>query len=201
MILQERYELAYTAVCGDLKKPMSVKQIPFFLENLFPSFPYRFSTYNISETLLYFGREGQKTKHLFWSDFRKGLREHQGDSKGFARFTFTNLTFNPECEFARVWQSVELFIALYHFLLVPIRICFEPWKSMLDVRALSSDLAIDGLTFINLLIHANTAYINSKATWVTDRYKILRRLHPSFSIPAIPFDWYPFVLTLVLDLL
>ena len=187
--LQERYESAYIAVCGDLKKPMRIKQITCFLESLFPSFPYRFSSYNIAEVLQNFGRDGLKSKILFWSDIRKGLKEHKREQTYFSRLVFVNFTLNPEATALKTWQKLQVVIGLYYFLVIPIRISFDLWESMLDIRALCSDLAMDVWTIINFIIHANTAYMGSKATWVIDRSKILRRVNPCIAIPAIPFDW------------
>ena len=80
-------------------------------------------------------------------------------------------------------------VAIYHFVVVPVRISFLPWNSMLDPRALYTDLVADLLTVINLLVHINTAYLNSRAAWVTNRFKIIRRIDFRVSASAIPFDW------------
>ncbi len=187
---QDRYESSFLIVAGDLKKPISWKQIPEFLENLFPSFPFRFSPYNVKETLRTFGRDGTKTKVLFWSDIRKGLREHKRGHGNLSSQIFVRSVLNPESSIVRNWHSIMVFTAIYHFIVVPIRISFVPWSSMLDSRALYTDLIADGLTLFNLFINANTAYLNSKAAWVTKRYKIIRRIDARVSVGAIPFDWY-----------
>ena len=168
---------------------MRIKQITFFLESLFPSFPYRFSSYNIAEVLRYFGRDGLKTKILFWSDICKGLKEHKQEQTYLSKLVFVNLTLNPEAAALKLWQRLQVVIGLYYFVLVPIRISFDLWGSMLDIRALCSDLIIDSWAMINFIIHANTAYMGSKAIWIIDRSKILRRVNPCIAIPAIPFDW------------
>jgi hypothetical protein len=187
--LQDRYESAYLSVCGDLKKPLSAKQVPFFLESLFPSFPYRFSRYNVSEMLRCFGRDGAKTKLLFWPDIRKGLREHKGQQGDLSRKTLIKSVFNPDATALKFWCSITYLLAFYHFLVVPIRISFLPWKSMLDEHALYTDLVADGFTIMNFVIKANTAYLNSRAMWITNRYKIIRRIDGCVSVSAIPFDW------------
>ncbi len=188
--LQDRYESSFLIVAGDLKKPISWKQIPEFLENLFPSFPFRFSPYNVNETLKIFGRDGTKTKVLFWSDIRKGLREHKRGQGNLSNQLFIRSVLNPESLILKNWHILMLCTAIYHFVVVPIRISFVPWSNMLDSRALYTDLIADGFTLFNLIIHANTAYLNSKASWVTKRYKIIRRIDVRVSLAAIPFDWY-----------
>ena len=147
-------------VTGDLKKPITSKQIPEFLENLFPSFPYRFSSYNIEETLQAFGRDGSKSKLLFWSDIRKGLREHKRGHGNFSSQILIKSVLNPDSSIVRNWHSFMVLVAIYHFVVVPVRISFLPWNSMLDPRALYTDLVADLLTVINLLVHINTAYLN-----------------------------------------
>ena len=176
-------------VAGDLKKPITVKQIPEFLENLFPAFPYRFSSTNIDETLRAFGRDGSKSKLLFWSDIRKGLRERKRGHGNLSSQIFIKSVLNPESSFVRNWQSLMVMVAIYHFVVVPVRISFMPWSSMLDARALYTDLVADGLTLLNLIFHANTAYLNSRAAWVTNRYKIIRKIDFRISVSAIPLDW------------
>jgi hypothetical protein len=175
-------------VAGDLKVPINADKVPEFLQILFPSFPYRFSSYNVKELFELFGRNGAKSKELFWSDIRKGLREQkaaalQGES------IFIGSALNPKSWFARWWTNVMKFIAIYHFLIVPVRITFLPWSSMLDVRALSTDLIVDTLTVLNVLVLTNTAYMSSRATWVTKRVKLLRRIDVGYILAAIPLDW------------
>jgi hypothetical protein len=189
MLFQDRYESAFLIVSGDLKKPIAVKQVPEFLENLLPSFPYRFSAYNVKETMGAFGREGSKSKHLFWADIRKGLREHRKGKGRLSSQFFIKSALHPESMLLKQWDTIVIFVALYHFIAVPIRIGFVPWNSMLDSRALYTDLAADVLTVLNLVLCCNTAYNNSKSSWVTKRYKIVRRIDFRVSLAAIPIDW------------
>jgi hypothetical protein len=177
-------------VSGDLKKPITQKQIPEFLENLFPAFPYRFSPYNVKETFRAFGREGVKSRLIFWSDIRKALRENKRGTANLSSRTFIKSALNPESSVVKRWNTLVVLVAIYHFVVVPVRISFVPWRSMLDVRALYTDLIADILTFLNLLVQINTAYLNSRASWVTDRYKISRRVDFRVSLSTIPLDWY-----------
>ena len=57
---QERFESAFLAVSGDLKKPIPAKNIPALIEALFPSFPHNISAFNVREILEVFGRNGVK---------------------------------------------------------------------------------------------------------------------------------------------
>jgi hypothetical protein len=175
-------------IAGDLKVPMPADKVQEFLQLMFPSFPYRFSSYNVKEVFEIFGRNGAKSKELFWADIRKVLREQkaailQGES------IFINSALNPKSVFAKEWKSVMNFVALYHFIVVPVRITFLPWNSMLDIHALSTDLIMDILTVLNVVVLTNTAYMSSRATWVTKRLKLLRRIDIGYIISAIPFDW------------
>ena len=176
-------------VVGDLKKPLSKKHIKLFLENLFPSFPYRFSSFNVNETLRIFGREGLKSKLIFWPDIRKGLREHKKLDGKNSEGLLIKSALNPNARVIKYWHATIDFIAVYYFVFVPVRICFTPWNSMLDSRALYTDLVADIATCINFVVLANTAYLNSRAAWVTNRYKLFRKVDLCASISATPFDW------------
>jgi hypothetical protein len=81
-------------------------------------------------------------------------------------------------------------VGVYHFIVVPIRICFVPWSSMLDIRALCTDLLADIITISNVLVLANISYKNSRAVWITNRYKIIKKVHVGLYIAAVPLDWY-----------
>lgn len=176
---------------GDLKKPIPRKNIPLFLENLFPSFPYRISSYNVKEILDVFGRNGTESDHIFWSDFRKIIRERRS---GIANFhsdaVFIKSTFYHESWLMRLIRKFMVVVAVYYFIAVPVRIAFDPWHSMVNINALCTDLVFDACTILNLVILLNTSYTNSKAALVTNRFKIFRRLNYNYIIAAIPFDWY-----------
>ncbi len=81
------------------------------------------------------------------------------------------------------------FVAVYYFIVVPVRIAFDPWRNMLDIHALSTDLVVDGLSFLNLAITVNTCYTNSRAAVVTDRIKMLRRVDYNYFVSVFPVDW------------
>jgi hypothetical protein len=187
---QERYESSFLIVSGDLKKPISQKNIPLFSENLFPSFPYRISSYNVKEVLDVFGRSGRKSQHIFWPDFRKILRERKNGILTFGRDSiFIKTTFNPDSWAMKTWHKIVKLVAVYFFIVIPVRIAFDPWGNMLDLRALSTDLVVDGISFLNLIIVMNTCYTNSRAAVVTDRMKILRRVDYNILISVFPLDW------------
>ena len=186
---QDRYESAYQMVAGDLKVPIQADKVPDFLQILFPSFPYRFSTYNVKEVFELFGRNGVKSKDLFWADIRKGLREQKTATLQGEPLIIES-ALNPKSWFTKYWANLMKFVATYHFLIVPVRIMFIPWKSMVDYRALCTDLIADAFTVANVVVLMNTAHLSSRATWVTKRLKILRRMDIGYVIAAVPLDWY-----------
>jgi hypothetical protein len=175
-------------IAGDLKVPMPADKVQEFLQLMFPSFPYRFSSYNVKEVFEIFGRNGAKSKELFWADIRKVLREQKAAILQ-EESIFINSALNPKSFIAKEWTRVMKFVAIYHFIVVPVRITFLPWNSMLDIHALSTDLIMDILTVLNVVVLTNTAYMSSRATWVTKRLKLLRRIDIGYIISAIPFDW------------
>ncbi len=96
---------------------------------------------------------------------------------------------NPTSWLVSYWLILLKAVALYHFVMVPVRISFVPWKKMLDSQALGTDLIADIITILNLPILGNTAYMGSKATWITDKAKIFRRINIGYMIAAVPVDW------------
>ena len=144
---------------------------------------------DVKEVFELFGRIGVKSKDLFWADIRKGLREQitatlQGEP------LIIESALNPKSWFTKYWANLMKFVATYHFLIVPVRIMFIPWKSMVDYRALCTDLIADAFTVANVVVLMNTAHLSSRATWVTKRLKILRRMDIGYVIAAVPLDWY-----------
>ena len=154
-------------------------------------YPYRISSYNVQEFLDSFGRNGARSKELTWSDIRKALREQKSLVVSVST-AMIGSALNPESWAAVCWGSAIHFVAVYHFIAVPIRISFLPWDSMLDVRALATDLIADILTACNIVVRGNTAYKSSRSTWVTSRRKLFRKIEIGYIVAAIPLDWYVF---------
>ncbi len=189
MSLQDRYESSFLLVAGDLKKPIPLSKLRDFLDALFPSFPYPISNYNLEETLNIFGRHGAKSKEIFWVDVRKAIRDKHGNSTN-ENSIFFGKVLNPKSSLMQKWTLFMKLVATYHFLIVPIRIMFLPWNSMIDFRALCSDLIADVFAALHVLVQANTSYLSpSTSTWVTDRQKLLRNVDSGCIIAAIPLDW------------
>ena len=135
-----------------------------------------------------FGRHGAKSKEIFWVDVRKAIRDKQGNITNETSIFLGNV-LNPKSLLIKKWKIFMKFVAMYHFLMVPVRIMFLPWSSMIDSRALCSDLVADVFGVMHLFIQANTSYLSSSSTWVTNRSKLLRNVKIGFIIAAIPLDW------------
>ncbi len=135
-----------------------------------------------------FGRNGAKSKEIFWVDVKKAIRDKQGNTTSESSI-FNGNVLNPKSLFMKKWKIFMKSVAMYHFLVVPVRIMFLPWSSMTDYRALSSDLTADVFVVLHLFIQANTSYLSSSSTWVTDRSDLLRNVHLGFIFAAVPFDW------------
>ena len=136
-----------------------------------------------------FGHIGPKSKELLWADIRKRLRENKREQNISLKGMFIKKAINPEATLVHHWTSFMVVLGIYYFILVPIRICFVPWGSMLDYRALCTDLVADACNICNLVLLANTAYKNSRAVWITDRYKLFKKVHVGYWVSAIPLDW------------
>jgi hypothetical protein len=161
-----------------------------FLENLFPSFPYQISLFNVREVLDVFGRNGSDSQHIFWSDFRKIIRERRSGTLNYrSDAIFIKSAFNPESWAMKIFRKITIVVSLYYFIMVPVRISFDPWGSMVNINALCTELVFDALTVLNLIVVLNTCYTNSRAAIVTDRMKIFRRVNYNYVVAALPMDW------------
>ena len=137
-----------------------------------------------------FGRNGSDSQHIFWSDFRKIIRERRSGTANYrSDAIFIKSALNPESWAMKIFRKVIMVVSLYYFILVPVRIAFDPWGSMVNINALCTDLVFDALTALNLIVVLNTCYTNSRAAIVTDRMKILRRVNYNYVVAAIPMDW------------
>ncbi len=173
-----------------MKKPIPVSKLRDFLNALFPLYPYSISDYNIEEALNIFGRHGAKSKEIFWVDVRKAIRDKHGNITK-KESIFLGKVLNPKSLVMQKWTLFMIVVAIYHFLVVPVRIMFLPWSSMTDFRALCSDLVADILTFSHVLVQANTSYMSSTTSaWVTERSKLMRNVDAGLIVAAIPLDWW-----------
>ena len=187
----ERYEQSFVAVTGDLGEPLTASKINLFLERLFPDFSYHVSVYNCREFLQTFGREGVKSKQITFADIRKVLIECSKETHHDG--LFINGALNRNSEIYAYWLNVVSVVACLEFILVPVRLCFVPWTSMLDIRALALDVTLDFLVLIHVVVLANTAYRNTRGQWATTRLKMLRRINIFYLVAAIPSDWFAYI--------
>ena len=188
LIWQERYEAAFELTAGSLKSSIPSEKLADYIQVLAPLYPYRVSSYNVAEFLDLFGRNGTRSKEIMWADIRKVLREHKAHIKDENSILIESV-FNPTSWVVSSWFILIKLLATYHFIMVPIRISFLLWNSMLDPQALGTDLIADILTVANVFVLGNTAYMGSRATWITKRAKIFRRIDLGYIIAAVPLDW------------
>ncbi len=137
-----------------------------------------------------FGHNGTDSKELLWADIRKRLRENKKEQYSDSKSVFIGYVLNPDSWVVKQWKLLVMLVGVYHFVVVPIRICFVPWSTMLDIRVLCTDLLADIITMLNVFVSANISYKNSRAVWITDRYKIVKKVHVGFYIAAAPLDWF-----------
>ena len=185
---QDQYESAFELVAKNLKNTLDEDGVKELIAVLFPSYSHRISTTNVDEFFELFGRNGIKSRECSWADIRKSLREknkvHLSSDSILIRSAL-----NPNSWFICRWIGLTKCIALYYFIAVPARISFVPWRTMLEVGALATDLVADILTATNIIIVGNTAYLSSRSSWVTERVKIFRRIDIGYILSALPLDW------------
>lgn len=187
-VLQERYESAYELVAGSLKNAIQEEKISEFIQILFPSYPHRISSHNIKEFFEIFGRNGSRSKELLWADIRKTLREKKSLTVTYDTVLIES-ALNPNSWLVQKWNQLMSILAVYYFVLVPIRISFLPWNSMITTGALATDLLADILCALNIVVLGNTAYLSSRSAWITNRNKIFRRMNIGYIVSSVPLDW------------
>ena len=187
----ERYESSFVEVTGTIGNPLQASKVALFLEKLFPDFNYHISFYNCNEFLQTFGRDGLKTKQISFADIRKVLIERSKETRHNGLFIDSAL--NRNSNFYTHWINLMCIVACLQFVCVPVRLCFVPWKSMLDTRALALDLTLDFLTAAHVVVLSNTAYQNSRGHWITNRFKMLRKIKVFYLLAAVPVDWFAYV--------
>ena len=188
----EQFELCFIAVTGDIGVPLPSSKIKVFLEQLFPDFQYPISRHNCQEFMNEFGRDGIKSKFITFADIRKMFLERSKELRAEGS-NLIHSTFNPNSDLYQKWLNVVKLVAVLQYIVVPIRLCFSPWNIMTDWRALSIDLPLDILTGVHVLVLSNTAYQNSRAQWVVNRVKLIRRINLQVLMASIPVDWLAFV--------
>ena len=187
----ELYEISFVGVTGAIGAPLQASKVALFLERLFPNFKYQISHYNCNEFLLAFGRDGLETKQISFADIRKVLIERSKETRHNGLFIDSAL--NRNSNFYTHWINLMCIVACLQFVCVPVRLCFVPWKSMLDTRALALDLTLDFLTAAHVVVLSNTAYQNSRGHWITNRFKMLRKIKVFYLLAAVPVDWFAYV--------
>ena len=188
---QDKYESAFELISENLKNAIDEEGVKELINILFPTYPYRISSYNVQEFFEIFGKHGIKTKEIGWADIRKVLREQKNQNTvGDSLLIYHGgHAFNPNAWIVRKWFLLSKLVALYYFISVPCRIAFIPWSSMTETGALGTDLTADIITAFNVLVLANTAYLSSRSAWVINRNKICRRINIGYIIAAFPLDW------------
>ena len=195
------YEPSFVAITGDMKNALDRNRVKEFLALLLIDFDQELTDLHVDEFMDVFSPDGPKGESVAWLDIERELRHRTNKGLDPARLFMSGFgsPINPNSHTLRIWRTLNQFSAIYFFLLVPVRIAFNPYSDMLawNYVTLSLDLAIDCLTFLNLLITLNTAYMNKKSRWVIDRAKIARHyLSTDFLIDlvvAAPFDWFGYL--------
>ena len=195
----DKYEAAYLLTVGNLTENLTREQIPMFLSLLLPE-RKSVSRYNVGEFLQAFAKDGLDSHEVPWSTLRKITREKKRDLESYkddSEQIFMSETsayiFNPLCMPIQAWFFFVRFVAIYHLMVVPVRIVYQPFTHPGQLELLSTDLPADILTFLHIFVAANTSYQNKKSRWVLSRVKILKNYAAkSFFVDllaAFPFDW------------
>ena len=191
------FEPSFVAITGDLKNALPRNRVKEFLALLLIDFDKKLTNLHVDEFMKRFSQDGPKAKAVLWINIQRELHERRDKGLNPTRLFLKGFgsPLNPNSHTIRVWRTLSQLGAVYLFLLVPVRIAFNPYPDVLAWGhfTLSLDLAVDCLTFLNLIITFNTAYVNKKSGIVIDRVKIARHyLSTDFLadvIVAAPFDW------------
>jgi hypothetical protein len=195
--LADAYAPCYSQIAGDLKAHLDRSRVQDFLKVLLIDFKQKLTPEHVTEFMEFFCTAGGGGATVTWIDIERGLREKSTTNvrPNSLFMSGTDSVFNPQSPFIRSLYTLNQIVALYHFIHVPVRICFDPYPSMTawNFPPIVFDLAADVFVVLSILLNFNTAYLNKKTKIVKERKKIARNYlssnFPNDALCFLPLDW------------
>lgn len=182
------YKDAWLDVVRDTENPLPRDKVPLLLGRVFLDFP-SITKRHAQAFLVGLGKD-KDTKVLYWHEVHKVLCDKRMGINQVYHGPMIGTALNPTWSLLQRWRAVLRLCAVYYLVMVPARIALLPWDNFMDPGALCSDLVVDVLVTVDLIIRLNTAHRSSKATWTTRRWKILRKVPVAAIIAGLPIDWF-----------
>eukprot|EP00961_Rhodomonas_salina_P043883 589379-Rhodomonas_salina.3 len=173
---------------------MPAEKIPTMLGRVFLDFGHEITMKHAQDFLAELGKD-RTCAVLHWHEVYKVLRDHRMGTNKIPHGPFIGSAFNPLWPMLHKWRAFVYLCAIYYLIMVPARIAFLPFDTPVAQGALASDLLVDVIVTLDLLIRLNTAHRTHKATWSTNRLKILRKVPIPAIIAGLPIDWFAHLLT------
>ena len=189
-------ETDYLRVTGSLTEPLHGENIRQYLKLVMVDFQYSISLEHCREFCGLFNKRFEKSTKISYQEIVRQIAtfEHsKGQISVKSTRVFIHSCINPTFVLVQWFTFLMRLVALYHFLVVPVRICFIPYASFTSKWALYTDLPADLAVGVHVALSLNTAIKSEVGAWVTDRVKILRQSDIVCLVAALPLDWLGFL--------
>ena len=181
------HEREYVKAVGALAVPLTGLAIKQYLTYLLVEHHHQVDIYSCREFCRFFKRKLDGETSIAYRDIVKIVKERNSGVNN--KDMFIGHTFNRYHWLIATWHNLVKIVSLYHFIMVPYRIGFQPWPEFTTRAALCMDLPADIIIFSHVIVLLNTGYQNSKSQWVTSRYRIFKNLDWVVVFAVLPFDW------------
>jgi len=186
------HEREFTKAVGSLSIPLTGLAIKQYLTYLLVEHSHSVDVYACREFCRFFKRKLDDETSIMYRDIVKLIKERNSGMNN--NDLMLGSTFNPHHWLMRGWNFFCRSVALYHFLMVPVRISFQSEANTLTSRLpLSTDLPADIVMLLHILVSLNVGYKNSKSQWVTNRFRIFKNMDFVAVVAIIPLDWIVFL--------
>ncbi len=185
-------ETEFIRVAGELTGYLMGDAIRKYLTYTLVHHPYPISLANCREFCTLFGKPFDQSTKLLYPEIVKLLRDKKIQSQDQDGL-FVGSALNPGSLQMQVWIFLMRLVALYHMLMVPIRIAFMPYPHFTSLHALVSDGPMDVALGLHSLISLNTAFRDAKSSWITDRIRVFRETDFLCLFASIPCDWFGYL--------
>ena len=186
------HEVAFTKAVGTLSLPLTGLSIKQFLTYLLVEHSYSIDLYSCREFCSFFKRKLDNDTAIMYRDIVKVVKERNSSSTNRSDFFIENCV-NPHHWTMGTWHYLARLVSLYHILMVPIRTCFNTEQLLTSQLAMSTDFPADLFLAIHIFVSLNLAFQNSKSVWITNRFRIFKRIDFVMLFAACPFDWMVFL--------
>lgn len=186
-------EQEFLRVAGSRNESLQGEKIRKYLTHVMVEHPYAISLDNCHEFCKLFDKKFDKTTKIAYQEIVKLVSPRERNKNSITSNSTRPIigsTINPDFILMRAFIFVMRLVALYHFVMVPVRIAFMPFTSFTSQEALRMDLPADLVVVLHWIVSINTAYKSEVGTWISSRAKILRESDLLLLLAVLPLDWF-----------